>query len=231
VVEHDLAGIGSRALAQAIDGLIIGVCEIFVVLADLFIGPWLAGWITLTFVIVFSAALPIAYFTLYEWKRGATPGKRALRIRVLTEHGTPIGLRESVTRNLLRIIDVLPGAYALGGIVALISKRNQRLGDMAAGTVAVRIARPPAGRPSPRASTFVEMAAPVAAADGLSYELLSIVEEFHRRRANLTAEARSQLARRLAERIERYVPRPAGIDDEEYIDGVFARRHELQGGQ
>jgi len=230
VVEHDLAGIGSRALAQTIDGLIIGACELVVVLAAVMIGSAFSGWVVLTLVIVFSAVLPLAYFTLLEWKRGATPGKRAMRIRVLTEHGTPIGLRESVTRNLLRIVDVLPGAYALGGIVALISKHNQRLGDMAAGTVTVRVARPPAGQP-PRASTFVEMAAPVAAGDGLSYELLSIMEEFRRRRANLTAEARSQLARRLAERIERYVPRPAGTEDENFIDDVFARRHELQGRQ
>ena len=44
----------------------------------------------------------------------------------VTEHGTPIGARESLTRNLLRLIDFLPGFYVLGGIVAIASSRSQR---------------------------------------------------------------------------------------------------------
>ena len=54
------------------------------------------------------ASLPFAYYILYEWRRGTTPGKKAMRIRVLTDYGAPIGLRESATRNIVRVVDFLP---------------------------------------------------------------------------------------------------------------------------
>jgi hypothetical protein len=43
-----------------------------------------------------------------------------------------------IVRNLLRVVDMFPVFYAVGGGFALFSKRCQRLGDLAAGTVVVR---------------------------------------------------------------------------------------------
>jgi uncharacterized RDD family membrane protein YckC len=41
-------------------------------------------------------------------------------------------------RNLLRVIDGLPFLYLLGLLLVVLSKRKQRLGDMAAGTIIVK---------------------------------------------------------------------------------------------
>ena len=78
------------------------------------------------------------YFALFEafWN-GQTPGKRVLRLRVIQRSGRPIGLFESMGRNLIRIIDMLPGFYLAGAVCIFATRRQQRLGDMVAGTLVV----------------------------------------------------------------------------------------------
>jgi len=80
------------------------------------------------------------YFILYEtFGGGRSFGKQLLGIRVVRVDGTSVGAGGSTVRNLLRLLDGNFG-YLVGLITALISKRNQRLGDMAAGTIVVRTA-------------------------------------------------------------------------------------------
>lgn len=73
-----------------------------------------------------------------EWLwRGQTLGKRVMRLRVVDEQGFRLTFAQVVLRNLLRFVDVLPVAYLVGGAAALISRKGQRLGDLAAGTLVV----------------------------------------------------------------------------------------------
>lgn len=69
--------------------------------------------------------------------RGRTPGKMTLQIAVVREDGTPVSWSESVVRNLLRAVDVLPGCFGVALVSMMVSSRFQRLGDMAAGTLVV----------------------------------------------------------------------------------------------
>src|SRR5205814_5407395 len=73
-------------------------------------------------------------------------GKRAQAVRVVQSDGQPVGWASVIVRNLVRIVDILPGFYAVGSISILLTKRSQRLGDLAAGTMVVREpkVRPPA---------------------------------------------------------------------------------------
>ena len=52
--------------------------------------------------------------------------------------GRPVTFARSAVRNLLRLIDILPGFYAVGMTVIFITSRNQRIGDLAGGTYVVR---------------------------------------------------------------------------------------------
>ncbi len=71
-------------------------------------------------------------------KRGATPGKRALGLRVVQASGSPITLGQAVVRNFLRFVDGMPlFTYLFGVTSCLATKRFQRLGDLAAGTVVI----------------------------------------------------------------------------------------------
>ena len=78
------------------------------------------------------------YNVLFEvLNHGATPGKRAVSLRVMNTNGTPVGWTGSLIRNLIRFVDSLPGCYAFGCVSVLFTERFQRLGDLAAGTIVV----------------------------------------------------------------------------------------------
>jgi uncharacterized RDD family membrane protein YckC len=144
-IEITLAGLGSRIGAAMIDGLIQGVVIIalFIILAlnggfeDITSNDALLITAAITQVIAF--AVLFFYYAVLEilWS-GRSVGKRAFGLRVIDSSGGPVGVRASMTRNLLRIIDVLPFAYLIGTIAIISNKRNQRLGDLVGGTMVVR---------------------------------------------------------------------------------------------
>jgi uncharacterized RDD family membrane protein YckC len=223
-VEHDIAGVGSRAVAQLLDWVVILIFLIGTVLLAAVLSLSLPPWLLITLAIIVFGAMPFAYFVIAEWRFGATLGKRVMRIRVLTELGAPIGARESLVRNLVRVIDFLPSTYLLGGIVALISSRSQRLGDMAAGTVAVRIPKRPGGVPKAAAVSFVDLvAADEATAGGVPPRLAEIIAEFESRRGTLTKEAQATLASKIAVRVERHLARPPGMSDDQFLSYARGR--------
>lgn len=79
------------------------------------------------------------------WWGGQTPGKRALGLRVMRADGTPITWLPSVVRNLLRVVDMLPGVYGVGLASVLADPQARRLGDIVAGTLVVHADELPAG--------------------------------------------------------------------------------------
>ena len=86
-----------------------------------------------------------AYFTALEAHSGQTLGKKALGLVVVTEEGGAPDVAAAAVRNLLRFVDWLPAFYLLGAIVVAVSDRDQRLGDLAADTLVVRVADSEAG--------------------------------------------------------------------------------------
>jgi uncharacterized RDD family membrane protein YckC len=68
---------------------------------------------------------------------GQTPGKKSQRIAVVNDDGTPIRLYASIVRNLLLLLDALPFAYMFGLVTMFVTRRFQRIGDLAAGTLVV----------------------------------------------------------------------------------------------
>jgi uncharacterized RDD family membrane protein YckC len=82
----------------------------------------------------------IGYSIYCEWRwRGQTLGKRILRLRVVDAQGLRLKFSQVVIRNLLRFVDMLPFFYLVGGVACAVSRRAQRLGDLAANTIVVRI--------------------------------------------------------------------------------------------
>jgi len=143
-----LASIGNRFIACAIDHAIqlvaVGIIGIaFVIMADFsrFEGTWsnIPKWIYAVMGIIVFLILA-GYFAFFEWIwSGQTPGKRWLKLRVIREDGRPITFWEATVRNLLRAADIMPaGFYSIGLISVFASARDQRIGDMVAGTVVVR---------------------------------------------------------------------------------------------
>jgi uncharacterized RDD family membrane protein YckC len=152
-----LASIGNRFLAVAIDHFIqyvsaFSLAWFFLYWANVNLGEaensiWnalqeMSGW-TIAILIIIIFLIFSGYFVFFEWFwSGQTPGKRLMKLRVIREDGRPITFWEALARNLLRIFDALPGMivpfYSVGLISIFLSKRDQRFGDMFAGTVVIR---------------------------------------------------------------------------------------------
>jgi uncharacterized RDD family membrane protein YckC len=136
VLTYRLAGLGSRAIAQLVDLLIV-IALIFGIgmLLALTIGSIDQG-IYVGMLLLTSILGPFAYFILFEglWN-GQTPGKRAAGIRVHMADGTPVTMLASIGRNLLRAADFLPSFYFLGLLAIFTNPKAQRLGDLIADTV------------------------------------------------------------------------------------------------
>jgi len=142
-IEPVFASIGDRLVAQLVDGLVAFGLFFFVgmTLAPRFGGATqtgfdLTGWPAAAVAAVVSVVM-LAYFVLAEASLGATFGKAVAGIRTQTPAGGRIGARAALIRNLMRIIDGL-GVYLVGAIAILATRRNQRLGDLAAGCIVVR---------------------------------------------------------------------------------------------
>jgi hypothetical protein len=90
---------------------------------------------------VLPFAFLFGYFIVCEWRlNGQTVGKRLLDLRVIDDRGFSIDLFQSVIRNQLRLVDMMPFAfYGVGGVAALCNTRQKRLGDSAAGTLVVKV--------------------------------------------------------------------------------------------
>lgn len=137
---YRVAGPGRRALAYLID-LLIKTAVLLGLGLLLLIGGYhyvrLTGWSVGIFTLVVFA-IEWAYNVLFEsLTSGRTPGKRALRLRVVKDGGYPIGFVDALLRNLLRAADFLPSGYALGVVVMGLDPRFRRLGDLVAGTMVV----------------------------------------------------------------------------------------------
>jgi uncharacterized RDD family membrane protein YckC len=143
-----LASIGNRFLACAIDHAIQAVSLALIAGGFLIVAnssdlegafstapKWVIAVMILALFLIFTG-----YFAFFEWMwSGQTPGKRWLKLRVIREDGRPITFWESSIRNLLRAFDMMPGMfYSIGLISVFSTTRDQRIGDMVAGTVVVR---------------------------------------------------------------------------------------------
>jgi uncharacterized RDD family membrane protein YckC len=144
-IEMPLGGIGSRFIAILVDSLILGfaffilgVLAAIIVPALHLVGNVSANWaVGIILLIIFL--LLWGYFVLFEaFSNGRTPGKRVAKIRVIHQSGRGINFVEALARNLVRFVDFLPSFYAIGIVVIFLSRRNQRLGDLVAGTLVVR---------------------------------------------------------------------------------------------
>jgi uncharacterized RDD family membrane protein YckC len=139
VFSQQLAGPMTRFLAWSIDFLVlIGFLIALNLILALFsiVSFELAQAVGMLMFFGFSIGYSI--FTEWRW-RGQTIGKRCLRIRVVDVHGLRLKFGQIVIRNLLRPVDMLPGPYLVGGLACLLNSRCQRLGDLAANTVVIRI--------------------------------------------------------------------------------------------
>jgi uncharacterized RDD family membrane protein YckC len=212
-----LASIGNRFLACAIDHALQVFTIILMSLAFLSLANYsrlsdqLASapkWFYAVLIVILFLIVS-GYFAFFEWIwSGQTPGKRWLKLRVIREDGRPVTFWEASVRNLLRSVDMMPAPfYSIGLISVFSSGRDQRVGDLIAGTVVVRereaeaprfaqvFAAPvsdPALRRSFKPVDFI------ASLNEVTESEIEVVETFLRRRWDLSDAPRQWMAWRVS---------------------------------
>ncbi|MDQ3855705.1 MAG: RDD family protein [Chloroflexota bacterium] len=228
-LEFPIAGLGSRFLAALIDSLALGTVLLVALIAGLIVafgGGTVSGAGTiavLAILVLVLFCIVFGYYIVLEtvWS-GQSLGKRALGLRVIRDDGLPLNFTASVIRNLIRIIDLLPGAYGFGVIAMFLNRRWKRLGDLAAGTLVVidrRPELPPSLRlPSPEQ---LGMDVPVLARP-LTQDEYSVGREYLLRYYTLSEPARESLGRSIAEAYEELTGVPRGpAEPWRYVSAVL----------
>jgi uncharacterized RDD family membrane protein YckC len=221
-----LAGLGSRAVAGAVDLVFKGVL-VLVLLIVLLAAVGDDG----ALVIVPAVGLTmLLYDVLFETLGGGrTPGKRMGGLRVVRAGGRPIDLMSSMIRNVLRLVDGMPLGYAPTIVSIAVTRHNQRPGDLAAGTIVIRDRRE-IDREQPRfAAPAPAMAvAPAGARAGASWDVsavpaedLATVRAFLERRHGLSREPRARLAAQLEGALRPRVGGADEIDPERFLEILY----------
>jgi len=134
------AGAGSRFLATLIDAvLVMAISSMAGTLLMLALPRGIAAalMITLNFVLTWG------WHVYFETRRqGRTPGKRALKLRVIDARGLPVSLYQSLVRNITRALDFAPAFYGIGAISLMLTPARRRIGDVVADTLVVRDTQP-----------------------------------------------------------------------------------------
>ncbi len=209
---YELAGLGSRFIAVAIDMAI----QFGVVIAAVLLLAWFASsspvhvrkistpadvkiaQAILEGIAIFAGFLLFfGYFIVFEWRfAGRSPGKRLVGIRVVRDGGFPVDFTAAVIRNVVRMLEFGLGFYSISAISMLLSPRNRRLGDLAAGTIVVRDGA------TQRTASLPEYDAPDERDDVLTRDLTpaerELVLRYVERRPTLSAAPRAALATQIA---------------------------------
>ncbi len=231
-----LAGMGSRFVAALVDTILktlITYGLIFVLVSG--VGSFASSvsvdesglWgisIGLFLLFIIQSFYDMAFEVLAN---GRTPGKRWSGLRVVMADGSPVTFRASAVRNLVRIVDFLPVSYLAGMTALLVTKRNQRIGDLFAGTLVIRDRRggKAATAPQPPAPQQVHPAVMAWDTSSITAEELSTVRSFLERRVSLEPASRAQLAWELAARLyPKVAGAPGNLHPEYFLEALAAAK-------
>jgi len=224
-IELTLAGLGSRFIASVFDFAVrlLPLVAVWVALDPTASATGAAVYVLVDF------AMQFFYHVLFEVLGGGrTPGKRWTGLRVVRTGGRPIRFVRSMLRNVLRIVDSIPFSfYAVGMASVFITNQNQRLGDLAAGTLVVRdrhgdrkLGDAPEALPIYEPGPAINWDVSAVSADDVA-----TVRAFLARRHSIEAGARAALARDLATRLRPLVGGAADDDkDERFLERLVGAK-------
>jgi uncharacterized RDD family membrane protein YckC len=137
-IDYELAGLGERIVASLID---YGMFILVLILCSIATASFNTRDVGMVIYLIVYAVLFVFYDLACEvFMNGQSVGKKVMKIRVMSLDGSQPRLGQYILRWLFRIIDfgVTMGAVAL--VVAAISEKVQRIGDIVAGTILIKTA-------------------------------------------------------------------------------------------
>jgi len=190
-ISYTVAGLGTRFLALLIDSIAQYLVIFIIIMTINSVGMGFSTNYTIwliAIIIILIALVGGGYFIFFELLlKGKTPGKAALKIRVVRKDGRAADVSGIIIRNLIRLIDFLPAMYAVGMIAIFINKDCRRLGDIVAGTVVIA-----EGKKASLSSILALQTTQVN--ENLTDQEYAIIRDFIARRDDMTEESRNKLA-------------------------------------
>lgn len=143
-INFTAASVGARILGQLLDALVLVAYMIMMYyiidlsgLGDNFSS--MDKWSVMAIMILLFS--PVIFYTLlFEslWE-GQTIGKKIMKMKVIKIDGYQAGFGDYLIRWLFRLIEVLIGNGVIGLLAIVFNQKNQRMGDMAAGTAVISL--------------------------------------------------------------------------------------------
>jgi uncharacterized RDD family membrane protein YckC len=232
-LELETAGLGSRFVAILVDWAVQGVALVAggmaLALSGDLLGSGAAGLLMAAVAFGVIWGYPVAMETLW---RGRSLGKAAVGLRVVTKEGGQVTFRHAAIRAALGLVDFLLTSGGAAVVSVLLTADNQRLGDLAAGTV---VLRERSGYHSPTPVVFqappgLERYAASLDCARLGASDYQAIRSFLVRAPGLSPGARAGLAAQLAGAAAARVepPPPPGTSSEAFLACVavgYQRRH------
>lgn len=229
---YELAGLGSRFLAVAIDVAIQTLVMIGIIWGLVYAGTHMSSAamrdasraskfeesLAIAFIITIIFVIYFGYFIIFEtfWN-GQTPGKKLMGLRVVRDGGYPADFASIAIRNVIRVGEAVAGLYAISAVAALMSPENKRLGDMAAGTLVVR------DTAAAKLAAILEEPPDAARPIMLTAEERSLIDLFVVRRQGMAPGNRAVMAARIAQRVRPRVSRDLQqLNDEDLLTRLSA---------
>lgn len=143
-INFTAASVGARIAGQLLDILVlIAYSVVMYYIIDISgldknfgsMDGWSVGAIM---IMLFS---PVIFYTLLLeslWE-GQTIGKKIMKMKVIKIDGYQAGFGDYLIRWLFRLIEVLIGNGVIGLLAIIFNKKNQRIGDIAAGTAVITL--------------------------------------------------------------------------------------------
>lgn len=236
-LEFTLAGIGNRALALVIDYTVLSVILIVFIAAWIFFSIQLLNFLEnvdssinlrswlLAIALIVGFFIYTGYFVFFEtlWQ-GQTPGKRFAKIRVIRDNGRPIGLQQATLRSLTKPFDDI---LFLGAFLIMLSRREKRLGDWAAGTIVIQAEPPVAAATfavSEQAQPWAEQLLQTTDFSQLLPDDFAVIREYLQRRKAMAPKARTQLSLQLAQQVQTVIALeqlPAALTPDVFLEAVY----------
>jgi uncharacterized RDD family membrane protein YckC len=225
------AGFIQRAAGAAIDLIALGILTylavtiLATVILSLSIDDALSTALTLMTIITVLLIVPIVVETLTH---GKSLGRLVMGLRIVRDDGGAIGLRHSMIRGFMSLIDFYLTFGGTALIVGMLNSRAKRVGDLLAGTYSQRERLPALtvrifGVPV-ELIEWAQTADVARMPDGLSRRISSFLDKA----PNLTAVTRDRLARQLANEASTFVAPIPPVGAETFLAGVIALRRDRE---
>lgn len=140
---YTLAGPGTRLLAWLVDMVLVGVLVVVVALVHQLLREVVGGYADASLALAVFFLLTGYWILLEFFWAGTTVGKRVFGLRVIGERGLRLTLGQVLLRNVLRVVDLLPGPGGVAAVFMFFHPQHRRLGDLVAGTLVIREERAP----------------------------------------------------------------------------------------